>query len=212
MHGLFLDKTGWRYGRLTVISFSGMGKNTAFWECLCECGNRVVVRGVNLNRKCPTLSCGCLRLERVKGINKTHGMTKTAEYKAWKSMKERCSNNNCKSFPRYGGRGILVCGRWLNSFENFLSDMGKKPSPELSLERVDNNLGYSPENCKWATRREQANNLRTSFKITIGDETKTVSQWATESGNNKVAIRGRIDRGWSPEDAVFIPATDKYKP
>ena len=134
----------------------------------------------------------------------THGMTKTPEYDAWKQMKQRCFNPNHKAYSDYGGRGITIYDRWLN-FENFLADMGSRPTAKHSLDRIDNNADYSSENCRWATKTEQDNNKRTNHLITIGNETKTMTQWAKKMGYGEQLIYNRLRRGWSEYNAVMTP-------
>jgi len=134
----------------------------------------------------------------------THGMTKTPEYRAWIDMKNRCFNPNHKRYSDYGGRGIAVCDRWLN-FKNFLADMGSRPSSKHSLNRIDNDSDYCPDNCKWSTRVEQANNKRTNYLITIDDVTLTIAQWAKKMSISHQVIRDRLKLKWSEFDAVMIP-------
>ena len=137
-------------------------------------------------------------------MNKTHGMSGTPEYQAWIDMKHRCFNPNNKQYLDYGGRGITVCDRWLN-LDNFLADMGTKPSPKHSLDRIDNNGDYSPKNCKWSTRVEQNNNTRYNRLITIDDVTLTITQWENKMGYGRGVIQGRLNLGWSEYDAVMTP-------
>ena len=135
----------------------------------------------------------------------THGMSKTPEYCTWEHMKQRCFNPNCKRYPDYGGKGITVCDRWKNSFQNFLADMELKPSPKHSIDRIDNNADYSPENCRWSTRVEQQNNTRYNRLITIGNDTRTIAQWTKEMGFERTVIHSRLKDGWSDYDAVMTP-------
>jgi len=138
-------------------------------------------------------------------MTKTHGMHKTSEYHAWKDMKGRCFNPNHKDYPNWGGRGITVCDRWKNSFENFLADMKLKPTPKHSIDRIDNDGDYCPENCRWATNAEQQNNQRTNRLITIGCVTLTIAQWSKEMSFGKSVIQDRLKSGWSEFDAVMTP-------
>src|ERR1017187_9182240 len=128
------------------------------------------------------------------------GKTRTPEYVSWSAMLTRCFNSDSNSYPDYGGRGISVCDRWTNSFKTFLKDMGKRPDG-CSLERIDNNGDYCPENCRWATKKDQSRNQRTSIMVTHDDKTQCITAWAEELGADDAAIRRRIGRGWSLQDA-----------
>jgi hypothetical protein len=159
------ELAGKRFGRLVVQERAGKdpsGKNW-FWRCACDCGGLVTILASSL-RQNRTRSCGCLQKE-VRGVsNKTHGHTSggkiSSEYTAWQGLLDRCFNPNNNAYAYYGGRGITVCDRWQASFENFLDDIGNKPSPKHSLDRTDVNGNYEPSNCKWATKEEQMINRR----------------------------------------------------
>lgn len=162
-HKRFKDLTGQRFGRWSVISFAGMvGTEGAHWNCVCDCGTEREVRSLNLRRG-KTLSCGCYNLEAIAERNHIHGHaergSKPPEYLAWENMRRRCNNPADPRFKWYGARGISVCERW-NSFMNFLADMGMKPSPEHSIDRIDNDGNYEPGNCRWTTSIVQQNNRR----------------------------------------------------
>lgn len=133
-----------------------------------------------------------------------HGMSKSSEFEAWHSMKQRCSNPNYKNYKWYGGRGIRVCDRWLNSFTDFYGDMGKRPSNKYSLDRIDVNGNYEPDNCKWSTAKEQHNNKRTNKVIEVNGRTQTIQQWCDELGINSHTVYKRLSRGWLTERALTI--------
>jgi hypothetical protein len=126
-------------------------------------------------------------------------------------MKSRCDNPNNRFFSHYGGRGISVCDRWRSDFRNFLADLGPKPSPRHSLDRIDNDGIYEPGNCRWADRGTQANNKRNNRLITIGGISLTIPQWAKRSGIECPTLKGRLRRGWSPERAISVPAVNSHK-
>lgn len=192
------------FGRLTVVGFVGSSNGHRFWKCLCSCGNFKVV-STNRLRNGNVKSCGCLHREsasRQGKANTTHGLRHSREYKSWCSMKRRCLTPSCHAFKDYGQRGIKVCDRWLN-FENFLADMGTRPSG-TSLGRINNDGDYCPENCRWETRKQQNSNSRNNHPVTLNGETMLLSDWAERIGITKSGLLYRINKGW-PSDRILLP-------
>ncbi len=138
-----------------------------------------------------------------------HGRTKTPEYRAWQDMKTRCLKTNTPNYHRYGGRGISICERWLNSFEAFLSDIGERPSKQHSLDRIDNNGNYEPGNCRWATRELQNRNKATIRLITFGDKTLSLGEWAREIGVGQKTLEYRLNSGWTIEESLTLPVEQR---
>lgn len=198
------DLAGQTFGRWTVLCFShtkrGNDTTKRFWACRCACGTERIVWQRSLTSGL-SQSCGCYQKTQVAARNSRHGMSRTQEYRSWQEMRARCENPNARGYEHYGARGITVCPQW-QCFPNFFSDMGKLPTNQHTLDRIDNDKGYCPENCRWATRSEQSNNRRVCIYITHNGETKTLAQWARHYGVNKETLRNRLRRGVSFGQAV----------
>lgn len=194
---------GKAFTRLTILAIGrpyGSYRYTAV--CLCACGNGPFTVRLDKVTGGLTQSCGCFH----KHVITKHGQHSNPVHRAWRSMVRRCTNPKDSSYERYGGRGITVCERWLN-FDNFTADMGSAYKPGLQLERVDNAVGYSPENCRWISGTEQQRNKRNNIRITINGQTKVLAEWCVVYG---VPYRRAWERitayGWEPERALSAPA------
>jgi hypothetical protein len=200
-------EVGQKYGRLTLLTEPVPGNNKV--DCVCDCGNKATVSVYNLVHG-TTSSCGCMKSEMVAAKNWRHGASQRgkmrSEYRIWKGIMQRCSNPNNPQYKDYGGRGITMCQQWIDSFETFLNDVGPRPSLEYTLDRINNDLGYFPGNCHWATEVEQQRNQRGNRKITIDGETHYLTDWALLVGIKQGTISTRIHKlGWTEEEAIFTP-------
>ena len=200
-----VDITGKRFGRLIAIERvdrEARDKHTcAMWRCRCDCGRVLSVRGGHL-RSGYMQSCGCLRLD----THRTHGDCHSVEYQTWANMLDRCRARTGKAYRNYGSRGISVCERWLE-YENFLADVGRRPSPKHSIDRFpDLNGPYEPGNVRWATWSQQARNRRTNRLLTYDGRTMCLTDWAEAVGLHQGCLRWRLVRGWSVERALTTPS------
>ena len=207
-----IDLCGQRFGRLTVLELTPL--RPVHFRCRCDCGAIVNVLSMLL-RDGRTRSCGCLRREVTAAKMRTHGFAPSGkrppEYSLWLNIKQRCTNPAVAHYQDYGGRGITVCDRW-RSFENFYADMGPRPDTVpgsrkrslYSLDRIDNNGPYSPENCRWATQHQQTRNKRTNRFVTYDGHTLTIKDWADRMGVDEGLIRHRLNIGWTPERAITL--------
>lgn len=202
-HSTARNLIGQRFGRLVVIERAPnrAGNSCAIWRCLCDCGNEKLKASHDLKRA-HAPSCGCWGRERISEAKGTHRLTETREYVIWAGMKQRCLNANSDAYPYYGGRGIQICDRWVDSFESFLADMGKAP-PGTSIDRIDNDGNYEPGNCRWATAKVQTKNRRVAHYMTARGETHLMAEWAEIVGIRRGTISNRLRCGWSDEDAIF---------
>lgn len=203
--GKLVNLLGNHFGRLTVVEKTNKrgSSGAVFWKCLCECGKTKDISSSCLQTG-QTKSCGCLFIDTISAKGKAkriHGMTKTNTYRSWTGMKQRCYNPNNKKYPIYGGAGITVCEEWKNSFTNFLNDMGECPK-NLTLDRIDVKKGYSKENCRWATQKQQQNNRSNNVMITVGEKPMTMSEYCEQHGLNQDNVQWRLKHGWSQQEAV----------
>lgn len=204
-HGQQPNMIGDVYGELKIIADggrTGVYRRKA-WLCRCQCGKEKSVAQSDL-RNGDAQSCGCLRQR----LRTKHGGWKTPEYAAWTDMRGRCHNPNDRSYKNYGQRGITVCERW-GEFTNFQEDMGSRPTAKHTLERIDNNKGYSPDNCKWATRSEQQNNRRNTLYFTLDNETKTLRDWCQQYNRQYMRVFLRLQSGYPFEIALKAPIAKK---
>lgn len=190
-----IDMTASRYGSITALSATGRASSgDRKWLFACDCGNKFEANGYYA-RSGKIASCPSCSAERIRIASVKHGLTNTPEFEVWTGMHTRCYNANSKDFKDYGLRGIAICERWRLSFEDFLSDMGSRPSPLHSIDRKDNDGDYEPNNCYWATQKEQANNKRNNVNLEINGVTQTLSQWANLKGVNVATVWIRHQQG-----------------
>lgn len=198
---MVINETGNRYGRLIVINrLSNNRHGSAIWLCQCDCGTMLSVRGNSL-RQGHHQSCGCYNQEK----NKTHGMTKTPEFKAWQMMHQRCSNPNDKRFCHYGKRGIRVTPEW-ESFDVFFADMGHRPSIKHSLNRIDNDGPYCKENCEWATDTAQSRNRRGLRLLSHEGLSLPLSEWCERKELKRSCVTTRLRNNWSVSKSLNTPS------
>jgi hypothetical protein len=208
-----VDVTDQKFGRLTALRRLGLKSGQARWECICECG---VIKSYGLSqlKGGKTKSCGCLQKELTIQRSTIHGHSTREDmsdtYVIWCGIKTRCFNENEPAYKNYGARGITMCDRWKDSFENFLEDMGERPSKKHSIDRIDNEKGYEPGNCKWATRAEQARNNRRNVWIEYNGKKMVLTDWAKEYNIPMKTLRYRLQTAkWTIEKALTTPIKGK---
>jgi hypothetical protein len=193
-----------RFRRLVTIGPAFFAGGDQWQVVQCDCGVAIVAKVCRLGK--PTISCGCHNREVTIKRQYRHGHAsygkRTTEYMVWDGMKSRCANPNYEGWSRYGGRGIKVCERWAESFENFYADMGPRPSANHTPDRIDNDGNYEPSNCRWASHEVQANNRHNNLRLTFAGKTQTLSQWSRETGIHFETLRARLNHGWSPDDII----------
>lgn len=202
---------GKKFAKLTAVKFIEMKNGRQMWLFKCDCGNEIITRRSRVFET--TKSCGCLAIEKKRLLknSKTHGHTTnnkiSSTYGIWNAIKSRCLRKNCPEYKYYGERGIKICEKWMK-FEGFLEDMGERPGG-MSIDRINNEDGYYKENCRWATRKEQARNTRKNTFLTINGEAKTIAEWAEISKLNSTTIIRRLKLGWKEDFLLIKPLTPK---
>jgi len=198
------DHSGSRFNSWTILRYSHSNKRVHYWWARCKCGteNMVIIQHVISGRSTQCKACAA----------RIDGRTGTPEYKIYNEMKSRCQNAKHCSYHNYGGRLIAVCQRWLDDFANFLSDMGPRPSTKHSIERIDNDGDYCPENCCWATPKEQHRNKRTNHKLEFQGRTMCISEWAEELDIPTAVLFGRLRHNWPTRMALTTPVITRNGP
>lgn len=203
----YKDITGQKFGRLTVLNrlHNYHKHDGVYWLCVCDCGNLFEVKGGNL-RSGDTKSCGCWLIENAQLKFKTHGKRKTRLYRTWAHMKSRCYNKNVPAYPDYGGRCIAVCDDWKDDFMSFYDwSMANGYEDTLTIDRINNDGNYEPENCRWADKKQQSRNRRNVKRYTINGETHCLSEWCEILELNFSTVRNRIySYGWSIIEALEL--------
>ena len=207
----FVDMTGKRFGRYTVIARAENSKDgCARWICKCDCGNVKTVLGQSLRRG-SVVSCGCFHREDLISRLTTHGKTKTRIRNIWNHMKQRCNNPNDNAYRYYGGRGISISQEWADSFQSFYDwAYANGYSDDLTLDRIDTNKNYEPSNCRWVSRKIQQNNRRGNQVFSIKGEQKTIAEWCAVYGVPHERVRHRVvDEGWDILKALTTPPLNR---
>lgn len=198
-----IDITNQVFGKLTVIEFVGRKNKHSWFRCKCECGGETITTSNNLKRG-HTVSCGCYNEKMFRAASITHGLTKHPLYRSWIGMRNRCYYKKHNRFQYYGGKGIQVCKEWKDSFITFYKwGIANGWSSGTSVDRIDNEKDYSPDNCKFSNVSEQNRNRTSNINLTIDGVTKIIIEWAEMTGVNYGTIRGRLKKGWSHKESVF---------
>ena len=201
----FKDLTGKRFGRITVFGFAHWHKGTSYWFCDCDCGRKLVVRGADLTNG-HTKSCGCYHISEMIERNTTHGMTGHPLLNIWRHMVQRTTNPKDEAYPLYGGRGIKMYKPWLKSSSSFIKwALSNGYRRGLTIDRINNNKGYNPRNCRWVNMKVQSRNRRNNHYIMFGGHFFCIAEWAELLGISQYTISRRLRLGWTAEKALTTP-------
>lgn len=203
------DIRGKKYGKLLVLNLIPNTIGDSCFDCLCDCGKRVIVKGRNLKNG-NTRSCGCIK-DNFEPPNKTHGMSRTRLFRIWVGMKQRCENKNNPKYSIYGGRGIKVCDEWQEFIPFMEWAYCNGYNEKLTIDRINPNGNYEPKNCRWSNLKEQANNTRSTVFLTYNGETKSASEWSEITKISSDTITRRKRSGWTDEECLTIPVETKKR-
>lgn len=207
----FIDLRGERFGKLIVIQYVGKNKHRqSLWSCKCDCGNNTVVTTQEL-RKGDTKSCGCLQRHKARVAHMTHGLSGTTLYQVWQHIRRRCNDAKDPAYPNYGGRGIYICEEWNNSVLSFVAWANSSGYAEgLTIERIDNDGPYSPDNCTWVTKAQQNINKRATKKAYCADARINIAKLAAKHGLRAGTLQWRLSHGWPLHEACHTPVRTSY--
>lgn len=208
LNGRSKDITSQRFGRLVALGpVAKTDRNQIVWLCMCDCNTTTTSTFASLNAG-STQSCGCIHRETLVNRNQTHGMAKDPLYRTWAGIVKRCTNPNATGYAHYGGRGIAICDEWRHSFEAFYNHVTQLPdygTKGYSLDRINNNGNYEPDNVRWTTTVNQRRNTRKNIMLTYGDKTQCIAAWAEEIGINVGTLHSRLSRGFPIEQSLTTP-------
>jgi hypothetical protein len=208
------NEVGNVYGRLTVLKETGRKRGAVLFLCKCECGNEKEITGGDL-RSGKVHSCGCYKIEKVTNENITHGLNDHRLYSIYHNMISRCYNEKIDTYELYGGRGIKICNEWLNKENGFINfykwSIQNGYTEFLTLDRMNVNGNYTPDNCRWATNQQQSNNKRSNHYVEMDGEIKTLSEWCEIFNISYKTVQSRLQTGWEEIKAITTPIKTKYK-
>ena len=206
-----IELTGKRFGKIKVVSKKGIEKGCVIWNCVCDCGKELEISTGRLNFG-NVKSCGCVKRQMIIERNTTHGKSKTRLYEIWVGMKKRCYNPKSKAYERYGGRGITICPEWLDDFMNFYNwSMANGYSDDLSIDRINVNGNYEPDNCRWSTRKEQSCNTRRTKLFNHNGKAKTLKQISLDEKINYNTLLKKVSENGNDVDKAIYEIKNRIR-